>query len=64
MVELNEEDAKRLARSVGQGAQLEDFAVGEFLGLLRFEAEFGGVVFEGEFVELVIFWDGPMKLIA
>lgn len=46
LVELDEKDAEWLARVVGQRAELEDFAVGEFLGLGGFEAEFVGVVFE------------------
>lgn len=52
-----------MARGVGQRAELEDFAVGEFLGLVWFEAEFVGVVFEGEFVD-VQFWDWPVELVA
>ena len=64
LVELNEEDAEWLARRIGQRAELEDFAVDEFLGLLRFEAELVGVVFKGEFVGFVVFGDWPVKLIA
>ena len=64
LVELDEEDAEGLSRGVGQRAELEDFAVGEFLGLVGFEAEFVGVVFEGEFVEFVVFGDGPVELVA
>ena len=61
LVELNEEDAKRLARRVGQWTELEDFAVGKFLRLLRFETELVSIVFKGEFV---VFGNWPVKLIA
>ena len=64
LVELDEEDAKKLLRSIWQRTELEDFAVGEFLGLLMFESELVSIVFKSEFVGFVVFGDWPVKLFA
>lgn len=61
LAELDEEDSEGL--SAGQRAELADGAILEFLRFLVLEAEFVGVVFEGEFFEIVI-RNRPVEFVA